>query len=169
LITRFEKALLAIAVLAAGGTGLALAWVKHLMTSPDPFSVVNHPWQPYLLSAHVLAVPGLLFAVGLITREHILGRYRDAKARRGRRSGIVLAWVLPPMVTSGYAIQVLTSRGTRDWLGWLHLGMGMIFLGFYGFHALTAGGQKLREKDSRKRYPEKGVSRRRLKRPGVAL
>jgi hypothetical protein len=167
LITRFEKALLAVAVLAAGVTGLALAWVKHFMTSHDPFSVVNHPWQPYLLSSHVLVVPVLLFAVGLITREHILGRYRDAKARRGRRSGIVLAWVLVPLVVSGYAIQVLTSRGARDSLGWLHLGVGIIFLAFYCFHALMAGGQRAREKDSR--LPGRGVSRRRLKRPGVAL
>ena len=163
MITRFERVLLGIAIGAAGLTGLALAWVKHVTLSRDPFSVMNSPWQPFLLASHVLVVPALLFAVGLITREHILGRYRDSKARRGRKTGIVLAWVLPPLVASGYGIQVLTSRSARDLTGWLHLSIGIIFLAVYGVHAL--GGQRVREGAWRGKQAGKEAS----KRPGVAL
>ena len=133
---RFERILLFASVVLTGSTGLVFAWMKYLMKSSDPYSVVNHPWQPYFLSAHVLASPALLFAAGLITREHILGKYRDPKARRGRRTGILAAWLLLPMVASGYAIQVLTSQGPRQWVSWAHLAAGAFFLLLYVAHVL---------------------------------
>ena len=157
------------AVLLTGGSGLAYAWMKYLLKSSDPFSVVNHPWQPFLLSAHVLAAPALLFALGLITREHIVGKYRDPKSRRGRRTGIVLAWILPPMVATGYGLQVLTSRGPRQIMGWAHLAVGILFLFLYGTHALLSSPGRVREGVSRAGRSPTPVGQRRLKRQGDAL
>ncbi|MCI0567942.1 MAG: hypothetical protein L0Z52_07100 [Acidobacteria bacterium] len=169
MISRFEKILLITTVFLTGGTGLAYAWMKYLMKSADPFSVVNHPWQPFLLAAHVLAAPALLFALGLITREHIVGKYRDPKARRGRKTGIVLAWILPPMVVTGYGLQVLTSRGPRQIMGWAHLAVGVLFLLLYGAHALLSSPGKAREGVSRAARSAAPVAARRLKRQGDAL
>ncbi|PYQ12489.1 MAG: hypothetical protein DMH00_06155 [Acidobacteria bacterium] len=136
MIGRFEKLLLATATVLAGGSGLVYAWMKYITANRDPFSVVNHPWQPYMLSAHVLSAPALLFAFGLIVREHILGRYRDPRARRGRRTGILASWLLAPMVASGYALQALASQSPRRATGLFHLGAGILFLVFYAAHVI---------------------------------
>lgn len=169
MISRFEKALLVVTVILTGATGLGYACMKYLLKSSDPFSVVNHPWQPLLLSAHVLAAPALLFALGLITREHIVGKYRDPKARRGRKTGILMAWILLPMASTGYGLQVLTSRGPRQIMGWAHLGIGTLFLLLYGAHALLASPGKSRERVPRPRRPAAPVPTRRLKRQGDVL
>ena len=169
MISRFERTLLVVTVVLTGATGLAYAWMKYLLKSADPFSVVNHPWQPLLLSAHVLAAPALLFALGLITREHIVGKYRDPKARRGRKTGILMAWIRLPMASTGYGLQVLTSRGPRQIMGWAHLGFGMLFLLLYGAHAVLASPGKSKEGVSRARRPTTPVPTRRLKRQGDVL
>jgi hypothetical protein len=168
-ISRFEKTLLVATVILTGATGLAYAWMKYLLKRADPFSVVNHPWQPLLLSAHVLAAPALLFALGLITREHIVGKYRDPKARKGRKTGILMAWILLPMASTGYGLQVLTSRGPRQIMGWAHLGIGILFLLLYGAHALLASPGKSREGVSPARRTAAPAQTRRLKRQGDAL
>jgi hypothetical protein len=137
-ITRLEKVFLNFSILLAALTGLVYAGMKYLIRPSDPFSVVNHPWQPGLLSAHVLVAPLLLFGFGLITREHILGRYRDRRARGGRKTGIVTALVLVPMVGSGYLLQVVKSAEDRSRMGILHLAAGILFLAVYGFHLAFA-------------------------------
>ena len=136
MIGRFERILLVAATLLTGATGLIFAWMKFLVKNSDPFSVVNHPWQPYFLSAHVLAAPILLFAFGLIAREHVVSRYRDTRARRGRRTGILAVWIGLFMVVSGYALQVLTSQAPRSAIGLGHLGAGMLFLLLLSAHSL---------------------------------
>lgn len=169
MISRLEKILLISTVLLTGGTGLTYAWMKYLLKSADPFAVVNHPWQPFFLSAHVLAAPALLFALGLITREHIVGKYRDPKSRRGRRTGILMAWVLLPMAATGYGLQVLTSRGPRQIMGWGHLAIGILFLVLYGAHAFLASPGRAREGVSQARRSAAPVPTRTLKRHGDVL
>ncbi len=138
MISQFEKVLLNIATLLTAGTGLIYAGMKYLMKPTDPFSVVNNPWQPAFLSGHVLVAPLLLFAFGLITREHILGRYRDPRSRRGRRSGVLATASLAPLVLSGYLIQVITEGGARRAMALLHLACGLLFLVAYGTHLVLA-------------------------------
>ena len=149
MIPRCERIFLLLGILLAGGSGLLLACMKHGMRSADPFSVVNHPWQPQVLAAHVLTAPALLFALGMITRDHILGRARDARARRGRGSGILAAALLLPMVGSGYALQILVDQGVRDLVGWGHLAAGALFLGLYAAHCLAARAGKQRQAPNR--------------------
>ena len=167
MITRFEKLLLAAATLLTGLTGLLFAWLKYFVKGSDPYSVVNHPYQPALLSAHVLAAPALLFAFGLVARDHIVGKYRDPRARRGRRSGILATWVLLPMVFSGYALQVLTSPDSRRFAGALHLAAGILFLVLYAAHVLLASRPSPGEGSVRGQPPARPG--RRLKRRKDAL
>ena len=141
MISRWEKIFLGLSTLLVAATGLLYAWMKYLQKPADPFSVVNHPWQPGMLSAHVLAAPLLLFAFGLIARDHILGRYRDPRARKGRPSGLAALSALVPMVTSGYLLQVMTSSGDRRAAALVHLGSGIVFLAAYGWHLGRAGGR----------------------------
>lgn len=168
MISRLEKVLLNLAALLTAATGLVYAWMKYLVRPSDPYSVVNHPWQPGLLSGHVLVSPLLLFGFGLIAREHILGRYRDPRSRAGRRTGILTALALVPMVFSGYLLQVLTSEGSRRMAGVLHLAAGVFFLGAYAFHLVLAGmssrsgqNQGARIRRTRRRKEGTGKSERR--------
>ena len=127
-MSRFEKYLVILSALFAGGSGAIYAVMKYLMRPEDPFAVINHPWQPFFLHLHVLASPWLLFSIGLIAREHILGGLRNPRARRGRRAGLLTTGLLIPMVLSGYLIQVLTSASIRSATGLVHLSAGLVFL-----------------------------------------
>jgi len=137
-ISRLERILLNLSTFLTAATGLVYAWMKYLVRPADPYSVVNHPWQPGFLSGHVLVAPLLLFGLGMIAREHILGRYRDPRSRGGRRTGILTTLALVPMVSSGYLLQVVTSARSRNIAGILHLAAGLLFLAAYGLHLALA-------------------------------
>ena len=134
MIGRTEKILLLLASLATGLTGLVYGWMRHFARSQDPFSIVSHPWQPQVAALHILAAPLLVFGLGLIARDHIVGRFRDPRARRGRRTGIVAAGLVLPMVASGYALQTFGSQSWRGATGWLHLGLGVLYLAALAAH-----------------------------------
>jgi hypothetical protein len=123
--------------LATGLTGLSgvgYAWMKYVLPAPeDPFTLVNHPWQPLALQLHVLAGPLFLLAVGMILRAHVLTRLAG-HGRRGRWSGVLAAGLLPPMVGSGYLLQTVTSETWRQGLLLVHLGCGLLFLATYLIH-----------------------------------
>jgi hypothetical protein len=133
---RSEMRLLSIATLLAGGTGLILHVMKDWMEPVDPFSVINHPWQPWVLKAHLLAVPFMIFAVGLVFSSHAARRYRNG-VREGRGSGLGLLVLFAPLVLSGVAIQILTGEGSRRAMVWLHLGTGLGYLAFFVGHRLA--------------------------------
>ena len=139
MISRWEKIFLGLSVLLAAATGLTYAWMKFFMKTADPISVVNHPWQPVVLSAHVLAAPLLLFALGLIARDHILGRFRDPRSGKARPSGLLGVLAMVPMVATGYLTQVLTSAEGRRTMGLVHLGAGLGFLAAYAYHVRWRG------------------------------
>jgi hypothetical protein len=137
-IGRTEKILLLAASVATGLTGLLYGWMRHFARSEDPFSAVGHPWQPQIAALHILAAPLLVFGLGLIARDHIVGRFRDPRARRGRKTGIVAAGLVLPMVASGYALQTFGLQRWRDATGWLHLGLGLLYLVLLAAHLRLA-------------------------------
>lgn len=137
MIRRGEMWLLVLATLVAGGTGIVLYIMKEWLEPADPFSVVNHPWQPMVLKAHLVAVPFLIFAVGLIFSTHAAHRFRSGGAG-GRRSGIGLLALFIPLVLSGVAVQILVDESWRRGAVWVHLLAGAAYLGFFMVHRMTA-------------------------------
>jgi hypothetical protein len=134
-----ERALHHGATALAGLSGVAFGWMRYLLPEPDdPFTLVRHPLQPLALDLHVLAGPLFILAVGVVLRTHILARLRDPRRRRGRRSGVVAALLLLPMVASGYLLQTATSETWRTVLLVVHLGCGLIFLATYLVHLAAA-------------------------------
>ena len=122
-----RKWLLMCSSLVTGVTGLVYFWMKRFLVPTDPFAVVGHPLEPWLLKTHILAAPVLVFALGLIAMDHIWKNYR-CLVPAGRRSGIAATWVIAPMVATGYLIQVVTAVGWLSALGWAHLGAGVCYL-----------------------------------------
>lgn len=122
-----------VAAISAVATGLLLGVMKYLLVPEDPDSPVNHPWQPGVLKAHLLAAPLLVFALGAIWRQHGLARLRSGETV-GRRSGRGLLLAAFPLVLSGVLVQALVSDGARRWSGWIHAALGLAFALAYALH-----------------------------------
>lgn len=107
-------------------TGVAYFVVKYLMSSSDPYAVVNHPWQPYLLKAHILVSPFLLLALGMIAVDHVWQHFREG-IRLSRKTALTTAVTVLPMVLTGYAIQVFTDRGWVAAMAISHIAFGALY------------------------------------------
>ena len=123
----FHKWLLWTTSALTGATGLVYWWMKDLLQPLDEFAVINHPLQPWMLKAHIVFAPLMVFAVGLIAADHIWKQYRRPVSS-GRLSGVVSMWVLGPLIMTGYLIQVITHVGWLQALAWTHLGGGGLYL-----------------------------------------
>ena len=168
-MSAFERFLLHASVLAAAISGVVFFWMKYLLRGSDPFSVVHHPWQPHMLAIHVLVVPLLVFALGLIAREHVVGRLLDGSPHAGRRSGIGAGLLSLPLIASGYLMQVSTAPSLRRSLGILHMVAGAAFALVYVAHLALSRPQRRVSggSDAGRRSRRSGAAaRRRLDRSG---
>ncbi len=107
-------------------TGVVYWWMKEMMTPPDPWAVINHPLQPWMLKAHILIAPLQVFAVGLITSRHIW-RHFTLGVKKGRKSGLIAAGTFIALVVTGYALQVVTAELLIEVLIWSHLVLGIVY------------------------------------------
>lgn len=140
----FEKWSLWITTSLTGGTGLAYWYVKYFMEPSQPWSVINHPLQPWLLKAHIVVAPLLVFAVGMVTLGHIWRHFLSG-IRWGRRSGLTALLSLAPMVLTGYAIQVITHEGWLRAMAWSHIAFGLLYLLGFVLHARVFRGAPPRD------------------------
>lgn len=125
-MTRFEKGSVLVGSAFTAGTGILYFAVKYLMEPADPWAVVNHPSQTWLLKAHILVAPLLVFAVGAIAVRHVWEHF-SSRIRQGRRSGIGAAVAVLPMVITGYLIQVVTQQFWLAVVAWTHIVTGALF------------------------------------------
>jgi hypothetical protein len=123
---RWESWVNRIGVALTAASGIVYGVMKYFLAGANPDSRLGHPWQSWILAAHVLAAPVAVFGLGLLWRSHALGRLQLGE-RLGRRSGLAILRVAPPLVLSGYLIQVLSGDGTRKATGWLHAALGVAF------------------------------------------
>lgn len=121
----FPKWLLMVSSLVTAVTGVAYFLLERFYVPTDEFAI-GHPFEPWLLKAHILAAPVLVFAIGLITFDHIWKHYR-CLVPAGRRTGLGAMWVIVPMIVTGYLIQAVTSVAWLDALGWIHLAAGLVY------------------------------------------
>lgn len=134
---RWQKWSMHVLVTLVACTGVALFWMKYLMSTDDPFAIVNHPWQPWMLDLHVLAAPVLLFVFGLVFQSHISYKLSKSGLRANRRSGILSLATFALMSASGYALQVVTAESLSRLLLVAHLATGAVFAVSYGAHLLV--------------------------------
>ncbi len=99
-------------------TGIIFAAMKYWMKSSDPFAVANHPWQPHMLTAHVLIAPFAVFAFGWTFSNHIWPALVNRAPNRA--SGVVSMLLIAPMVATGYLMQVSTADATRHAFAMAH-------------------------------------------------
>lgn len=146
-MSRVEKWLLSMLTAVVGTSGLAYLWMKYFMTSDDPFAVVNHPWQPYVLYAHVLSSPALLLVFGMVWTSHVAGKI-GAGQRYSRRSGLASVWSFVTMAASGYLLQVITGEWLHRAMVVIHIASGSVFLLMFGAHLVISLRHQYRERRS---------------------
>jgi len=141
-VSRFERLLLDLSIGLSTLTGLVYFAMKEWMRPRDPFSILGHPWQPHVLALHVLAGPVVIFALGLIAREHIFERIVAGRPLTGRKTGLFIAGLALPMVGSGYALQIVTAPAGRRALALLHLASGLLFALLFVGHLLATAARR---------------------------
>lgn len=138
------------AALLTAGTGAldgSLRWFGQRMGEfgPEP-----SPWLGLAQHLHVLVAPLLVFCLGVLVRGHLWARLRSGSA--GRRTGLGIAFLLAPMIVSGYAVQVAVDPAWRNAFSWSHgLSAGLFLLAYAGhvlrtvlaFRALPQGAPTL--------------------------
>ncbi|HED64861.1 MAG TPA: hypothetical protein ENJ09_04810 [Planctomycetes bacterium] len=135
-MTRGQSRCIHAATALVGVSGLVYGWMRYFAVPEDEFAVVNHPWQPALQASHILFAPLLVFAVGLVWRDHIWARISFGSPAR-RRGGLVLTSLVFPMIASGYLLQTATSEAWRTTWIWVHGVTGCLWLVVYLIHQAT--------------------------------
>lgn len=135
-MTRWEAWLNHITAILLTATGIAYAWMHYMMKSPDPFSVINHPWEPYMLDFHILIAPVVVLLTGLLVRSHIIAKL-ESNGKTSRKSGILMIPLFIVMVVSGYLLQVITASW-KNALVMVHLASGILWFLFYIGHYLSS-------------------------------
>lgn len=136
-MNRFEKWSVLVTAALTALTGIAYFGFKYLMTPEEPWAVINHPLQPWVLKAHILVAPLLVFSVGMIALRHIWQHFRRG-VRWGRRSGLTAAVPLAPMIVSGYLIQAIPDEGWLRVAALVHIGFSFLFTAGIAVHAVVA-------------------------------
>lgn len=131
---RWTFGLLALLVSVTGG---AYFWMKYILVNTDPFAVVNHPWQPAMLAAHLVASPPLLLMFGVLLNSHILRKVR-ATGLPNRKTGLLSLGTFFAMVASGYLLQVVTSELLSQALVTIHVATGSVFSVTYVVHLVVS-------------------------------
>ena len=114
-------------------SGLAYFCMKYLMATDDPFALVNHPWEPAMLSIHVFVAPLGVFLFGMVFRSHTLRKLLQASPVNWR-TGLTSAGSFLVMTLSGYLIQVATSPAVIATAIWTHVATSVLFVIAYGVH-----------------------------------
>jgi hypothetical protein len=118
-----------------GLSGVAYGLMKYFIAGADPDSRAGHPWQQPMLKIHVVTAPFLIFGLGLVFSGHALKRLQGGE-EPGRTSGAGLLALATPLVLTGPLIQVLTGDAARQWAGWSHAVLGVVYLLAYAAHLL---------------------------------
>lgn len=145
MMSRAQVVYLQLCVVVTALTGIVFAVMKYAMKSSDPFAVVNHPLQPYMLAAHVVVAPFLVFAFGWVFTNHIWPGFSSGIARK-RKSGLWSMGAIVPMVLSGYLLQVSTADATRQAMAIAHWISSALFVVAYVIHLLTKKAARLRHR-----------------------
>ncbi len=114
-------------------TGVAYLYMKYVIAATDPFAVINHPWQPAMLSVHIVTAPVFIAFFGMLFRSHTL-RKLVSQDPTNRRTGWASLVSFSVMALTGYLLQVASDPAWLFGLVWAHVATSLIFVAAYGVH-----------------------------------
>jgi hypothetical protein len=132
-MTAFERWLLWTSTVLTTVTGTVYLWTKYFVESADPWAVINHPWQPLALKAHILVAPVFVFVLGAVVLRHGL-MHLQMRIPARRTTGLILLGGLLPMLLSGYAVQVVTGETAARVWALTHIGTSLAFVALLTWH-----------------------------------
>ena len=118
-------------------TGFAYLWMKYVIQNPDPFALVNHPWEGAMLAGHLMVSPILILAFGIVFNSHVMKKL-GVTGMHNRRTGLTSLATFATMVLSGYLLQVTASESFLRALVIVHVGAGTLFSVVYSVHLLIS-------------------------------
>lgn len=92
--------------------GIVYGVFRYTVKVDGPFGPTPHSWQPFFQYAHILAVPWLVFAVGVIWTSHIQKKIDNDSPKRWM-SGYLLIITFFIMTISGYFLQMPITNNNR--------------------------------------------------------
>lgn len=131
-MTRWQLVGLHVSVALTAITGIVFAVMKYFMKSSDEFAAANHPLQPYMLAAHVVVAPLLLFLLGWTFSNHMLPKFRFSEQKRV--TGIAAMSLILPMTLSAYLLQIATNESLRSAMAIAHWITSGVFAVTYVVH-----------------------------------
>jgi len=144
-VTTFQRQFVYISTIAALISGVLYIGLRTFAEPADPWAIVNHPLEPWALKAHILTAPIMLFAVGLITAQHIIRSLRSSLPT-GRQSGLIMTVLFGPLALTGYLLQTVISPLMTSILSWSHLGLGLICAVALLIHWRVLQGRRLKRR-----------------------
>jgi thiamine biosynthesis lipoprotein len=145
LAKRIAKWIWYFTVSVVGITGVGLIWTRYFLASDDPFSIINHPMEPYLRNIHIFVAPLLLIAFGYYLRDHFFPRIYNGKYS-GKKSGLSIVLLISVQVVSGYWMQTTIDMDFRNILMIIHISAGLGFLFIMSIHFYTARSVRMKKR-----------------------
>ena len=102
-------------------SGAAWLVLRYLLRPTSEFGELPNPLEAWSLRVHGAAAFATLWLLGMLWAIHLAPAW---KARR-RTSGIVLGAIAGLLVLSGYLLYYAGGDAVREWVAWLHWGIGL--------------------------------------------
>ncbi len=134
-MSAFEKWLIWLTSAVTTVTGAAYLWMKYFMEPAQQWSVISHPLQPWMLKAHILAAPVLVFVLGAVVLNHVPQHLR-AEGRPRLVSGIAVMAATAVMILTGYLVQVITHDGWLRAAALFHIGSSFLYIAAVVVHSI---------------------------------
>jgi hypothetical protein len=140
-VSAFERWCVWLTSAASVGTGVVYLWMRYFMQTDEPWAVVNHPWQPWLLKAHILTAPLLVLVLGAVLFKHVPHHLRE-EGRPRLVSGLVVLAAAATMILSGYLVQVISSERWIEIAALAHIGTSILFVAALLVHSIRFGSKE---------------------------
>ncbi|MEH0860803.1 hypothetical protein [Halobacteriovorax sp. DPLXC-1] len=110
---------------------------KYFLAIEGEWGPETHPLTIIFQKVHVLTVPFLIFAVGMIFSNHVWKRI-ESGYKKSRTSGIFLLVLLVLMSLTGYLIQVVDGQVFREYSAYLHIAVSVIWSVVFSYHHISS-------------------------------
>ena len=137
-MTLREKNIFSFSIYLSIFSGIIYGIFKYFVQNESKWGVlVQHPLQSDFLHLHILVVPLMVFFCGYFWKTHVWSSYQNKKSPY-RKSGLILFFTLVPMTFSGYLIQIFIEVNLRNFTGYIHTGISVVFSLIFIYHQLKA-------------------------------
>lgn len=115
--------------------GVIYGVYKYFFQIETEYGIRPHPIQDIWLALHIMLSPLLVFAFGLLWKNHIVLMYHNSLIKR--RSGLSLVVLMILMIFSGYLLQIIYEQEAQKITAYVHIAVSAVFsLGYIVHHLL---------------------------------